>query len=118
MSPSRPLEPIAIVGMACRLPGDVNSPEDFWGLLIDGRDGYSDFPYTRLNIYAWFDQDAARSGSFVSKGGFFLEDDLDSFDNDFFKISAVEASTMDPAQKQMLEVAYEACERAGVSLAH
>lgn len=78
--------------------------------MIDGRDGYSDFPYTRLNIDAWFGQNATCPG-------FSLKDDLDSFDNDFFNISAVEASTMDPAQKKMLEVAYEACERAGVSLA-
>lgn len=94
----------------------MSSPEEFWEFLVDGRTGYSDFPPARLNIDAWHDADVARPGSFVTRGGFFLTRDLNEFDNDFFGISAVEASTMDPAQKQLLEVAYEACEAAGVTL--
>ncbi|KAI0403571.1 polyketide synthase [Xylaria palmicola] len=110
-----PLEPIAIVGMACRLPGGVSNPKEFWELLVNGQTGYTDFPPDRVNIDAWHHPDATQPGSFVTKGGYFLDHDLHDFDNDFFGISAVEASTMDPAQKQLLEVAYEACDGAGVS---
>ena len=73
----------------------MNSPEDFWELLVNGRNGFSDFPSTRLNVDAWHDADVARPGSFVTRGGYFLSHDLDEFDKDFFGISAVEASTMD-----------------------
>ncbi|RYP40773.1 hypothetical protein DL767_001419 [Monosporascus sp. MG133] len=110
-----PPEPIAIVGMACRLPGGVSNPEEFWELLVNGQTGYADFPSDRVNIDAWHHSDATQPGSFVTRGGYFLDHDLHEFDNDFFGISAVEASTMDPAQKQLLEVVYEACDGAGVS---
>ncbi|KAE8154714.1 hypothetical protein BDV25DRAFT_135634 [Aspergillus avenaceus] len=110
------VEPIAIVGAGCRLPGGVNNTNDLWDLLMEGRSGYSDMPKDRMNIDAWYHPESVRPGSIVSKGGFFCQHDLHEFDNDFFGITAVEASTMDPAQKQLLEVAYEAFESASVSL--
>ncbi|PGH13223.1 hypothetical protein AJ79_03781 [Helicocarpus griseus UAMH5409] len=109
-------EPIAIVGAACRLPGGVNNTSEFWDLLMEGRSGYSEMPKDRMNIDAWYHPEGVRPGSIVSKGGFFCKHDLHEFDNGFFNITAVEASTMDPAQKQLLEVAYEACESAGIPL--
>lgn len=93
----------------------MGNPKEFWEFLVQGQSGYADFPPDRLNIDAWHHDDANRMGSFVTRGGYFLDRDLNEFDHDFFNISAVEASTMDPAQKQLLEVAYEACEAAGVS---
>ncbi|KAK0613233.1 polyketide synthase [Immersiella caudata] len=112
--PSAP-EPVAIVGMACRLPGGVNNPEEFWEFLVDGQTGYSDFPADRLNIDSWYHPEAVRPGSVVTRGGFFLKHDMNEFDNEFFNISAAEAALMDPAQKQLMEVVYESAEAAGMT---
>ncbi|MFD7667114.1 type I polyketide synthase [Streptomyces sp. NPDC059788] len=103
-------EPMAIVGMSCRLPGGVRSPEDLWQLLTDGRDGISAFPTDRgwnLDVLAG---DGAGSSA-TSEGGFV---DAASFDADFFGISPREAVTMDPQQRLLLESSWEALERAGI----
>ncbi|KAF7502391.1 hypothetical protein GJ744_005857 [Endocarpon pusillum] len=84
---------------------------------MDKRSGYSDFPESRVNIESWYHPEGLRPGSVVSRGGFFLKHDLNEFDHSFFGISAVEASWMDPAQKQLLEVAYEAFESSGLTTA-
>ncbi|KAF5679435.1 polyketide synthase [Fusarium heterosporum] len=109
-------EPVAIVGMSCRLPGGVNNPKEFWEFLVNGESGYSDFPEDRLNIGSWHHPEAVRPGSIVTKGGFFLKHDMNEFDNEFFGITAAEARLMDPAQKQLMEVVYESAEAAGVSV--
>ncbi|QHC23755.1 type I polyketide synthase [Streptomyces sp. GS7] len=103
-------EPIAIVGMSCRLPGGVRTPEDFWQLLDDGRDGISAFPTDR----GW-DLDVLTgdgSGSSATTEGGFV--DAASFDADFFGISPREAVTMDPQQRILLEASWEALERATI----
>ncbi|WP_406518995.1 type I polyketide synthase [Streptomyces sp. Ac-502] len=103
-------EPIAIVGMSCRLPGGVRSPEEFWQLLKDGRDGISAFPTDRgwnLDVLA-----GDGSGSSATAEGGFI--DAASFDADFFGISPREAVTMDPQQRLLLETSWEAFERAGI----
>ncbi|MFF4606467.1 type I polyketide synthase [Streptomyces sp. NPDC001339] len=103
-------EPIAIVGMSCRLPGGVRSPEEFWELLQDGRDGISAFPTDRgwdLDLLA-----GDGSGSSATTEGGFI--DAASFDADFFGISPREAVTMDPQQRVLLESSWEALERAGI----
>ncbi|OKI02215.1 polyketide synthase [Streptomyces sp. CB02923] len=103
-------EPIAIVGMSCRLPGGVQSPEDLWELLKDGRDGITGFPTDRgwnLDVLAG---DGSGSSA-TSEGGFV---DAASFDADFFGISPREAVTMDPQQRILLETSWEALERAGI----
>ena len=108
-------EPIAIVSMACRLPGNVNSPEDLWALLERGGDGIVEVPKERWDAAAIYDADPdARGKSYCMRGGFVAPIDL--FDAPFFGISPREARALDPAQRMMLEVTSEAIEQAGYSM--
>ncbi|MEU3875086.1 type I polyketide synthase, partial [Streptomyces sp. NPDC029704] len=103
-------EPIAIVGMSCRLPGGVRSPEELWALLHEGRDGITDFPTDRgWDLAALTGDGGGRSAT--AQGGFV---DAAAFDADFFGISPREAVTMDPQQRLLLETSWEAFERAGI----
>ncbi|WP_454674681.1 amino acid adenylation domain-containing protein [Achromobacter pestifer] len=108
-------EPIAIVSMACRLPGNVNSAEDLWTLLERGGDGIVEVPKERWDAAAIYDADPdARGKSYCMRGGFVAPIDL--FDAPFFGISPREARALDPAQRMMLEVTSEAIELAGYSM--
>ena len=98
-------EPLAVIGMSCRYPGSVGSPEDLWRVLADGREVVSDFPTDR----GWNLTDGQ---SYVDRGGFLA--DAAGFDPAFFGISPREALAMDPQQRLLLEVAWELFERAGI----
>ncbi|KAL8783279.1 MAG: hypothetical protein Q9195_009439 [Heterodermia aff. obscurata] len=113
----RQSEPIAICGLACRLPGDCSSPQQFWDLLANGRSAQCDVPKSRFNVDGFYHPDGMdRPGSVVTKGGYFLKDDVRQFENSFFGINNLEATYMDPQQRKLLEVVFECLENAGVSL--
>ncbi|KAK7953549.1 polyketide synthase [Apiospora saccharicola] len=111
------LEPIAVVGMGCRLPGDVKSPQEFWDMMLHKRTGQMpEVPKSRFDIDAHFHENNDRPGSFAVKGGYFLQENLKEFDPGMFGITPIEAMWMDPQQRKMLEVVYETFESAGVTL--
>ncbi|KAI9838887.1 MAG: hypothetical protein M1819_004095 [Sarea resinae] len=116
--PGQPMlaEPIAIVGMGCRWPGSAVNPSAFWDMLSEKRSAHSDFPSNRFNIDAFYHPNRERPGSLTTKGGYFIQEDPRLFDPAFFGINPREAATLDPAQRKILEVVYEALESAGATL--
>ncbi|KAJ5635342.1 polyketide synthase-nonribosomal peptide synthetase [Penicillium longicatenatum] len=109
-------EPIAIIGMGCRLPGGIKSPQDLWKLLTEQRSGQCDVPASRWNIDGFYHPNSNRPGSMNTKGGYFIQEDIRQFDNGFFGINNLEATFMDPQQRKLLEVCYECFESAGATL--
>jgi acyl transferase domain-containing protein len=103
-------EPIAIVGMGCRFPG-ADSPEAFWELLRDGRSAVREVPIDRWNIDEYFDPDPEAPGKMYARHAGFV-DGVDRFDPQFFGISPREAVTLDPQQRMVLEVSWQALESA------
>ncbi|KAE9363949.1 hypothetical protein N431DRAFT_474945 [Stipitochalara longipes BDJ] len=107
-------EPIAICGMACRLPGGISSPQELWDFLIDGRDGRVRVPKSRFNIDGYYSA-IKRTGTASTEHGYFLDEsvDLAGLDTSMFSMSLVEVEWLDPQQKLMLEVARESLDDAG-----
>ncbi|KAK3369536.1 hypothetical protein B0T24DRAFT_722419 [Lasiosphaeria ovina] len=113
---SYPREPIAIVGSACRFPGDSSSPSKLWELLRQPRDVLQEIPNDRFNTAAFYHPDALHHGTTNVKHAYLLDDNLGHFDAQFFGIKPVEANSVDPQQRILLETVYEGLERAGIPL--
>jgi acyl transferase domain-containing protein len=107
-------EPIAIVGLSCRFPPDADTPDKFWSMLMDGVDATSDFPAERGDFAPYYDPDPSAPGkSYVHRGAFIRN--IDEFDPVPFRISGAEARAMDPQQRMIMEICWEALEDAGLS---
>ena len=107
-------EPVAVVGIGCRFPGNVTGPESLWRLLLDGEDAVGEVPADRWDADAFYDPDPAAPGRMTTKWGGFVSD-VAGFDADFFGITPREAEAMDPQQRMLLEVAWESLEHAGIA---
>ena len=105
-------EPIAIVSMACRFPRRSRTPEEFWQCLIDQTDEVGEIPHQRWDLEAFYDANPEVPGKMYARHGVFL-DNLDLMDPEFFGISPREATWVDPQQRLLMEVGWEAMERAG-----
>lgn len=109
-------EPIAVVGIGCRLPGGVDSADDFWRFLSDGESGVIRVPADRWDADEFYSPDYSVPGTICNReGGFLTSWQPDEFDAEFFSIAPREAAAMDPQQRLLMEVAWEALENAGVN---
>ena len=107
-----PPEPIAIIGMACRMPGDADSPDKLWQLLLNNGNAIRALPEGRWDPSAFFHPDRKRPGKLFTQNRGYLKD-IDLFDAEFFGISPREASRMDPQHRLLLEMTWEALEDSG-----
>ena len=104
---------IAIISMACRLPGKCNSPQEFWDFLMSGGDGIIDIPQDRWDAEKYFDPDQNAPNKMHVKRGGFIEA-INQFDPQFFGIAPIEAPHIDPQHRWLLELSYELFENAGL----
>ncbi|WNO11149.1 SDR family NAD(P)-dependent oxidoreductase [Teredinibacter sp. KSP-S5-2] len=109
-------EEIAIIGMGCRFPNDITSPEEFWRSLLNQVDGISDVPVNRWDIRKYYDEDKEKPGKMYTKQAGFLKQNLETYDPLFFGISPREADVIDPMQRLLMEVTWETMEHAGIPL--
>ncbi|MGN6335545.1 sulfolipid-1 biosynthesis phthioceranic/hydroxyphthioceranic acid synthase [Mycobacterium sp.] len=109
-----PVTPVAVIGMACRLPGGIASPEQLWEALLRGDDLVTEIPPERWDADEYYDPQVGVPGRSVCKWGAFL-DDVAGFDTEFFGITEKEATAMDPQHRLLLETSWEAMEHGGVT---
>ncbi|KAK3934736.1 hypothetical protein QBC46DRAFT_462469 [Diplogelasinospora grovesii] len=107
---------IAVIGMACRLPGGAANPEGLWSMLAEGRDGWTEVPKDRWDWKSFYHKDPETKEAMNFSHGYFLDQDIAAFDARFFGIPAAEATGVDPQQRLLLEITYEALENAGVPI--
>ncbi len=108
--------PIAIIGMACRFSGGAHSPDKLWEMLSEGRSGHGEIPADRWNWKSFYHPHLEAKEALNSKNGYFLQQDIAAFDARFFGVNLFEAHAMDPQQRILMEITYEALENAGISL--
>ncbi|KAH6981906.1 hypothetical protein BKA56DRAFT_720122 [Ilyonectria sp. MPI-CAGE-AT-0026] len=108
------MDDIAVIGMGLRFPGNATSPDELWKVLERGESQWSEFPKDRLNIDGYYHPGGERQGSISFRGGHFIKGDFASFDAPFFSVAAEDAKAIDPQQRILLEVSYEALENAGI----
>ncbi|KAF6826616.1 polyketide synthase [Colletotrichum plurivorum] len=109
-------QPIAIIGIGLRAPGDASDPEKFWQMLLDARSARSEIPKDRYNVDGFYHPDPERLGSIQPRHAHFLKQDFKAFDAPFFSITPKEAKAMDPTHRMLLEATYEGFENAGLRL--
>ena len=110
-----PPESVAIIGMAMRLPGRVTSSEELWEFLSQKKSGLCDVPEDRFNINGFYDPSGTQGTIPVNKGYFLQDVELQHFDANVFPIPMTELERLDPGQRQLLQVAFECLENAGVT---
>jgi len=103
-------EPIAIVGAACRFPGEVSSLGSLWDMISEVKTGHCRVPNDRWDSERWYHPDPNRKGGIVPRYGYFIQEDISQFDAPFFSMTAKEAAAMDPMKRLLLEVSYESFE--------
>ena len=108
-------EEVAIIGMSCRFPGGAINPDLYWNVLKNGKDVIEEIPKERWDNNSIYDSDTNALGHSYARHGGFLKD-IDKFDNEFFRISPIEAESIDPQIRLLLELSYEAIEDAGIDL--
>ncbi len=120
LAPATPQKvmPIGIVGMSCRLPGNVASPAEFWELCARARSGYSEIPKERFDTASFQHPNPGKAGCHNPVGCHFLNTNLAAFDAPFFSLTEREAISMDPQQRLLLECTFEALESAGIPKQH
>ncbi|KAI3342584.1 polyketide synthase-like protein [Ustulina deusta] len=101
---------------SCHLPGGIRSPSSLWDFLANGKSAQGLVPNDRFNINGFYHANIERAGVVNADGGYFLQDDIREFENDFFGINKLEAASMDPQQRKLLEVVFECFENSGVSM--
>ncbi|MCX2933582.1 sulfolipid-1 biosynthesis phthioceranic/hydroxyphthioceranic acid synthase [Mycobacterium sp. CVI_P3] len=111
---TRSTTPVAVIGMACRLPGGIDSPEQLWEALCRGDDLVTEVPRDRWDNDEYFDPEPGVPGRTTSKWGAFL-DDVAGFDAEFFGVNEREAAALDPQHRLLLETSWEAMEHAGLT---
>ena len=107
-------EPVAIIGIGCRFPGICYTPDDFWQLLSEGVDAISEVPGYRFPIDDYYDPDPDVPGKIYTRNGGFIGE-VDCFDNDFFELTPREVLSLDPQQRVLMEVTWEALEHANIN---
>lgn len=112
--PETPPQKLAVIGMACRLPGNAKTPEELWEMCARSRDGWSPIPAERFSSAAFHHPHPSKGGTTNAHGGYFLQEDIALFDAPFFNITEKEAISMDPQQRLLLECSFEAIESAGI----
>lgn len=109
-------EPIALIGSACRFPGDSDTPSKLWELLQSPRDVLRQIPPDRFNVDAFYHTDGKHHGTSNVRHSYFVDQDPAAFDNGFFNIQAGEAEAIDPQQKMLMETVYESLCAAGQTI--